>query len=302
MWNEPRLQLIHVLPEARGFLHVRPQRIAEPEGFPAYWTTCLADDHALHKDAFLVPIVENLSGAPRPNLSEAAIAYLKELDLPATPECAETLLHHALATLYSPLYLAENEGGLRQGWPRMPLPKDADVLRASAELGSQLAALLNPDVPVPGVSSGPPHPELAQIAVPSTLAGAEKDWALSGWGNRTNAGVTMPLRGRVTTRAYSTAEKATASHAQTLGAQALDIGMSGSSCWRGVPELVWECRIGGYQVLKKWLSYRDHTIIDRSLGSDEVGHFQQAARRIAAILLLGPTLDAAYQDCIQAHG
>ena len=83
-WNEPRPQLMHVFPEARGFLHLRRQRIAEPEGFPAYWTTCLADDYVLHKHAFLVPVVENLSGAPRPNLSESAIAYLEDLDLSPT--------------------------------------------------------------------------------------------------------------------------------------------------------------------------------------------------------------------------
>ena len=68
-----------------------------------------------------------------------------------------------------------------------------------------------------------------------------------------------------------------------------------------MPETVWECRIGGYQVLKKWLSYRDHSIVGRPLSSDEVAHFQQTARRIAAILMLGPALDASYRDCVVAH-
>lgn len=301
-WNEPRPQLMHVFPEARGFLHLRPQRIAEPEGFPAYWTTCLADDRALHKHAFLVPVVENLSGAPRPNLSESAVAYLGDLGLPPTAENAEVLLHHALATLYSHTYLTENDGGLRQGWPHVPLPKAAEVLQASADLGARLAALLNPDVPVSGVSTGTPLPELASIAVPSTESGAQRDWNLSGWGNRTNAGITMPLRGRVNARTYSMAEAATEAHSGLLGKRALDIGISSVSFWRGVPETVWECRIGGYQVLKKWLSYRDHSIIERPLTSEEVAHFQQTVRRIAAILLLGPALDASYQDCVTAHG
>ena len=78
VWNRVRPPLLHVLPDALGFLMLRPQRIADPEGFPAYWTTCLADDHALHKDGFLVPVVENLSGAPRPNLSETAAAHLAQ--------------------------------------------------------------------------------------------------------------------------------------------------------------------------------------------------------------------------------
>ena len=55
-------------------------------------------------------------------------------------------------------------------------------------------------------------------------------------------------------------------------------------------------------MLKKWLSYRDHSIIARPLSAEEVGHVQQAARRIAAVLLLGPALDASYQDCVLAHG
>ena len=40
----------------------------------------------------------------------------------------------------------------------------------------------------------------------------------------------------------------------------------------------------------------------RPLSAEEVGHVQQVARRIAAVLLLGPALDASYQDCVLAHG
>ena len=301
MWNEPRPQLLHILPDAGGFLILRSQQIAEPEGFPAYWSACLAHQHALHKDCYLIPVVENLSGAPRPNLSEAAVTYLAGLGLQPTPEAAALLWQHTLSALYSPAYRAENAGGLRQGWPRVPLPSDAKLLRASATLGKQLASLLDPDAPAPGVTAGTLRPEIACIAIPSTKPGLERDWTLRGWGNRTDKGVTMPLRGRVETRSYSTAEAATASQSSLLGANMLDIGINEASFWRGIPEAVWECRIGGYQVLKKWLSYRDHSIIGRPLSSEEVGHVQQTARRIAAILLLGPDLDASYRACAAAH-
>ena len=301
MWNEARPQLLHILPDARAFLLVRPQQIAQPEGFPAYWSTCLAEDHALHKNPFLVPVMENLSGAPRPNLSEKASAYLANFSIEPGPTASAMLLHHALATLYSLAYLAENAGGLRQGWPRVPLPGDADLLRTSAMLGKQLAALLDPDAPTPGVTAGTLRPEIACIAIPSTKPGHERDWTLRGWGNRTDKGVTMPGRGRVEPRPYSTAETAAASHDDLLGPDMLDIGINEASFWRGIPEAVWECRIGGYQVLKKWLSYRDQSIIGRPLSSEEVGHVQQTARRIAAILLLGPDLDASYRACAAAH-
>ena len=55
--------------------------------------------------------------------------------------------------------------------------------------------------------------------------------------------------------------------------------------WTNVPAAVWTYRLGGYQVLKKWLSYRERAILDRPLLPDEVQHFTDTARRIAAILL-----------------
>ncbi len=59
--------------------------------------------------------------------------------------------------------------------------------------------------------------------------------------------------------------------------------------------------IGGYQVIKKWLSYRDHSILDRPLTEAEVEHIQTTARRLVALRLLGPALDASYRACAVAH-
>lgn len=112
----------------------------------------------------------------------------------------------------------------------------------------------------------------------------------------------MPLRGRAEARAYAATESAAQAKAGLLGAVVFDVGMNDASFWSGIPEAVWECRIGGYQVLKKWLSYRDHSIIGLALSGEEVAHVQQTARRIAAVLLLGPQLDASYRDCAIAHG
>jgi hypothetical protein len=47
-------------------------------------------------------------------------------------------------------------------------------------------------------------------------------------------------------------------------------------------------------VLKKWLSYREDALLGRPLSIDEVDYFSQVVRRIAALLLLGPQLDANY--------
>lgn len=77
--------------------------------------------------------------------------------------------------------------------------------------------------------------------------------------------------------------------------------MNGASYWRNVPGKVWELSIGGYQTLKKWLSYREHSIIERPLSEPEVSHFQATARRLAALLLMTPELDANYWSCTEAH-
>ena len=56
--------------------------------------------------------------------------------------------------------------------------------------------------------------------------------------------------------------------------------------WRNVPAAVWNYQLGGYQVLKKWLSYREQGVLGRALSAAEVQHFTDTARRIAALLRL----------------
>ena len=63
------------------------------------------------------------------------------------------MFFHIVTVVHAPLYREENAGALRQDWPRVPLPKEASTLRAGAVLGRRLAALLDPDTPVPGVRS-----------------------------------------------------------------------------------------------------------------------------------------------------
>lgn len=54
-------------------------------------------------------------------------------------------------------------------------------------------------------------------------------------------------------------------------------------------------RIGGYQVIKKWLSYREHKLLGRPLTTEEAREVMNIARRIASILQLEPALNANYQ-------
>ena len=60
-----------------------------------------------------------------------------------------------------------------------------------------------------------------------------------------------------------------------------------------------EFHIGGYQVLKKWLSYREESVLGRAITqmrSDTL----RTARRLAALRLLGPTLDANFALALPA--
>ena len=61
-----------------------------------------------------------------------------------------------------------------------------------------------------------------------------------------------------------------------------------------MPEKVWDYTIGGYQVMKKWLSYREFELLGRALTPDEAREVTHMARRIAALILLQPELDKNY--------
>ena len=204
----------------------------------------------------------------------------------------EDLFHHALAVLHDPAYREANAGALRMEWPRIPLPGwsdgsgdgAADSASSSAARGRDLAALLDTDTPVPGVTEGSLRPEIAAVAVPSTTGGGNMtgdDFALTaGWGHLGQGDAVMPGQGRVVERPHTASEQA----APTLGDTTFDVYLNDRAYWRNVPAAVWHYKLGDYQVLKKWLSYRERPILHRPLLPEEVQHFTNTARRIAAIL------------------
>ncbi len=166
----------------------------------------------------------------------------------------------------------------------------ADALARSAARGRELAALLDPDTPVPGVTTGALRPEFAAIAVPATTDGRNMtgdDFALTaGWGHVGAGGAVMPGQGRSLERAFAPDERTALSAAlPTFGKTTFDVHLNDRAFWRNLPAAVWNYKLGGYQVLKKWLSYRERGILDRPLRPEEVQRFTDTARRVAAILL-----------------
>ena len=209
----------------------------------------------------------------------------------------EDLFHHILATLHDPAYREANAGALRMEWPRIPLPGwpngeadgTADSLAASAARGRELARLLDSEAPVPGVTQGALRPEIAALAVPSTTDSRNMtgdDFALTaGWGHYGTGDAVMPGQGRIVEREYTPDERAALGDAiPVLGEKTLDVYLNDRAFWRNVPAAIWDYKLGGYQVLKKWLSYRERDVLGRALTPEEVLYFAEMTRRIGAIL------------------
>ena len=268
----------------------------------AYSTKDMGSLHLIERGALMFPTwlrdddITNPNGqARRPNLSIAAQNHLAALGA-----SVEDLFHHVLAVLHDPTYRQANAGALRMGWPRIPLPgwpkgaaENAAALVRSAARGRQLAALLDCEAPVPGVTQAPLRPEMAVIAVPATRDGrnmASGDLAVTaGWGHFGKGDAVMPGQGRVVERPLTPEERsAMARGHDTLaltGQTTLDIYLNDHAFWRNVPLPVWRYKLGGYQVLKKWLSYREQGVLGRGLRAEEVLHFAGVARRIGGILV-----------------
>ena len=109
----------------------------------------------------------------------------------------------------------------------------------------------------------------------------------AGWGYFGTARAVMPGQGRVVERPFSPEERAAmGDHLPALGASTFDVYLNARAFWLNVPAAVWTYKLGGYQVLKKWLSYRESGVLGRPLRIEEIQHFTATARRIASILRL----------------
>jgi predicted helicase len=321
VWNEPRPQLWTQCWKGNAFLLVRFRAAKEPEGPPCFYTTVLCDDHILSPDAVAIPLwLKDKNHVTLPNLSLSIAEYLLQIGFSAEQDgdSSEAIWMHVLAVSYAPSYLIENGNGVRQDWPRIPLPTSKDLLVKSAELGRQIAGLLNTESEVAGITAGAIRTELIGIASvvrdqDAALNESKGELDLRGWGHLGKDGAVMPGAGRVRARDYSDYEiatieagtKALGLDRQTtlrlLGDHTVDLWLNEVAFFRNVPSRVWEYTIGGYQVIKKWLSYRDKKVLDRSLVLEELKEVTATARRIAAILLLEPKLDANYMAVKSAY-
>lgn len=335
LFSRPSPELLkHAEISGNGFFITRDTADKHPEGPPFYFSSLVCDydcisGHARHFPILLLPKAKGKSAKgqgsflgghsasdPTANLSTAARAYLAVLgvkDPDADAEAAGMIWFHALAVGYSPAYLAENADGIRRDWPRIPLPDSRKALAASAALGGKLAALLDTEAEVTGVTSGKLEPIFREIGVLTKVGGGNLDpdagdlAVTAGWGHAGKEGVTMPGKGLIVQRAYDKSELDALRNAaearglslskaiSVLGEDTRDVYLNDKAYWKNIPAHVWEYYIGGYQVIKKWLSYREQELLGRGLKSEEAREVTGMARRLGRIVLLQPVLDANYQ-------
>jgi hypothetical protein len=333
--DEKREDLFTAVQAQNSFLICRKKAERSREGSPFYLAKFLPDRHLTRPGSACFPIT--LKGQVRSkqqqtlfdhlrltqvpaNLSGLARKYLAALgiaDPDANEETAGLLAYHTLAIGYSPEYLAENEDGIKQDWPRIPLPASEKVLRRSAGLGQKIAALLDTAQAVAGITNGQIRPEYKVLGVMSRVGGGPLDPASElainvGWGYAGQGGVTMPGQGRLVERVFTPEERGAIEKgaaglgislddlARYLGEATLDVYLNETAYWSNIPLKVWEYTIGGYQVIKKWLSYREEPILGRPLKPEEAHEVIRLVRRLTAIILLEPALDANYRVAKQS--
>ncbi len=200
--------------------------------------------------------------------------------------------------MHTPRYRAENAGALLGDWPRNPLPATADLLAHSATLGRRLAELLDPESDLQLAAE---WSFLARLSIPPELPedtpdrdrrNAARFAITAGWGGRGQGDTVMPRRGKAPDRDWTRAELdrlaalAAAEESLTrdealalLGPRCVDVYLNGESYWAAIPFKVWEYTLGGYQILKKWLSYREEPLLGRPLHEAEARYFSQVVRQ-----------------------
>jgi len=75
----------------------------------------------------------------------------------------------------------------------------------------------------------------------------------------------------------------------------MDVYLNEHACWQNIPAAVWDFTIGGYQVIKKLLLYRERGLLGRDLSVEEARSVTVMIRRLSTLVRLQPELDDNYR-------
>lgn len=226
------------------------------------------------------------------NLSSMGWQYITSIN----EEQPERVFYHAIAIIHTPEYRQVNADALQQDWPRIPLPINSELLKKSSELGRVITALFDMEQPVSSeVTEGhldtlKPIAQITHRDLEGLLKPSQGHFEVrANWGKLTPTGQVMPGPGLYNRRL------AEGLPPRGLGHDVVDAYLNEEVYWGGIPGTVWDYTVGGYQVLKKWLSYRSFSVMRRSLTIKEIEEFTDIARRIASLLMLSAELDQNYK-------
>ena len=227
-------------------------------GFPLY----------LHGDQRGARALDLGRNEGRPNFRPEFLKGLcSALDLPAhgafglpTGILPEDILHFVYALLQAPTYRTYWRRELVTGFPPVPLPPTQGLFTDLAQRGASLAALHMLE-----------SPELAEHIT---------DYA----------GPRAPAVGRVGWSAGTVWLDAR----RTLAREGHRATQPGTMGFHGVPEEVWDFRVGGYQVCHKWLKDRK----GRTLSDEDIRHYEKVVVALNETIRVMAEID----EVIESHG
>jgi hypothetical protein len=204
------------------------------------------------------------------------------------------LFRISFAILHAPSYQSEHKSALSADWAHLPIPKDAALFERLVAAGEQVTRLLDAERDADDVVQAIVGVDRARALGPLKRLDGEKvrpadlKITVTYWGGG---------KGRWKPRPFTTEELPPNEYSEAWGERTGDLYLNDDAYFANVPELVWTYQLGGYPVLKKWLGYRQANRRDgQSLTDEERRWFRQIIQRVAALLALGPFLDALYQE------
>ena len=214
-----------------------------------------------------------------------------DLGGPGARKLIRDIFRLALAIGHSPAFQRDFFGSLSHDWLRIPIPRDRAEFERAVPIGDALVVLLDPLASATQVQSrlnsliGHDAIRLAILTTADGRAADEDDLRIEINHFGAAPGGWRPRPPRPDEPWHD-----------AWGEGSGDLWLNGRVYLGHVPERAWTYELGGYQVVKKWLGYREaRRRSGAPLSFAEKDHLRSMIQRISAILLLEPQLDTLYE-------
>ncbi|MES2137390.1 MAG: type ISP restriction/modification enzyme [Pseudomonadota bacterium] len=299
--NEARPEFARNLEDNEWLVTVpEPRKVSET--WPLFSTT-LVNLHVHERGSVAFPreiVSDDLLEQRDANIAEPAWRVLRDhFGLSGTRSGNDArsfvskLIRISFSILHAPSYQAEHKSALSSDWAHVPIPRNAELLKDLVAAGEQVVRLLDANRDAREVIETVLTPDSAKRVAQlrrldgKPISAEDLKVTVTYWGGG---------KGKWTPRPFSDEELPAEAWEQAWGERTGDLFLNAETHFAHVPEAVWLYQLGGYPVLKKWLGYRQ---ADRRggkpLSDDERRGLRQMIQRTAALLAMGPTLDALYQ-------